>query len=330
MLVVRHVFALGFSFLLSFYLIPILIKAALQKGFLDNPDGKIKVHENPIPHFGGIAIYIGFVATLAITYPFENVILWLILGSTLLLFVGLIDDLKALRPLQKFGGQIIAVLCFLKGGFALKNSFFRDPFLPLNFFVSGFWMLSVINAFNLVDVMDGLSSTIALVAAMAFFVIALLFKLYTITLLLLSFIGALLAFFLYNKPPAKIYLGDAGAMFVGGFLSSVPFLFPWSSKAKNAYYVPVVILAIPLMEVFFLVIIRACKGIPFYQGSPHHFCLYLLKKGWRKKEVLLFTGVAGAFLSLSAIFFFQGCLSLLWIVSLGGVFFLCGVGLFFK
>lgn len=290
----RHCFAGLFSFLLTYYLIPLFIKAAHKSGLLDAPDGKIKVHDLPIPHFGGIAVFMSFIATLALSFPFKNVVLWLLLGSTLLLLLGLIDDLHVLKPSQKFIGQIVAVACFLKGGFSLKSVFFSSW---INILFSAFWMLSVINAFNLIDVMDGLSSTVALVAAVTFFFLAYVAGLHGLTLLLVTFIGALLAFFLYNKPPAKIYLGDAGAMFIGGFLASVPLLFNWSFHALNAVYAPVIILAIPLLEVTALVFIRSAKGIPFYQGSPHHFSIYLQNKGWSKSRVLLFSAGAGLVLS---------------------------------
>jgi UDP-GlcNAc:undecaprenyl-phosphate GlcNAc-1-phosphate transferase len=297
---VRHIFSFGFSFVLGFYIIPKLIESSRRFGIMDIPDGKIKCHQVPIPYLGGVAIYLSFIATLCITYPFENKIVWLLLGSTLLLLIGLIDDLHILTPARKFFGQIIATVCFLKGGFYLKTDFFSSFF---NFFISGFWMLSVINAFNLVDVMDGLSSLIALVASVSFFTIAITFKQYTVSLLLSAFIGAVSAFFIYNKPPAKIYMGDAGSMFLGGFLASIPLLFSWSKHSLDAYYAPVIILAVPLLEIFFLVVIRTGKGIPFYKGSPHHFSIYLINKGWSKFQVLIFTFVMCFLFSITAFLF---------------------------
>lgn len=297
---IRHVFSLGFSFFLSFYIIPKLIESSRKLGIMDVPDGKIKCHQAPIPYLGGVAIYLSFIATLCITYPFENKIVWLLLGVTLLLLIGLIDDLRVLTPARKFFGQMIATLCFLKGGFYLKTEFFSSF---LNFFISGFWMLSVINAFNLVDVMDGLSSLIAIVASVSFLIIALMFKQYSVSLLLTAFIGAVGAFFIYNKPPAKIYMGDAGSMFLGGFLAAVPLLFSWSRYSFDAYYAPVIILAVPLLEIFFLVVVRTYIGIPFYKGSPHHFSIYLIKKGWTKLNVLIFAFIMCVLFSLTSFIF---------------------------
>ena len=310
-LFIRHIFAAGFSFLFGFYLMPAIIKSSFRLGIMDIPDGKIKCHGAPIPYLGGLAIYLSFIATLCLVYPFENQVLWLLLGSTLLLLIGMIDDLKALRPGQKFLGQIVAVICFLKGGFWLKTEFMTSF---VNLFLSGFWMLSVINAFNLVDVMDGLAASIAIIATASFLIIALVFQQYAISLLLAAFLGAVLAFFFYNKPPAKIYMGDAGSMFLGGFLSAIPLLISWSSQSFDAYYTPIAILAIPLLEIFFLVVIRTWIGIPFYRGSPHHFSIYLQKKGWSKNKVLIFAAL------MALIFSAVGFLFLFELINLSGLF----------
>lgn len=317
---VRHMFALGFSFLIGIYIIPIIIKAAKKIGFMDAPDGKLKQHREPTPYLGGLAIYIAFITTLGLCFPFENQVLWLLLGTTLLLCVGLVDDLKVLKPNQKFFGQIIAVLCFLKGEFSLKTFYFSSF---LNIALSAFWMLSIINAFNLVDVMDGLASLLALLAACTFGIIAFFAGDYTTSLLITSFVGAVGAFFVFNKPQAKIYLGDAGSLFIGGFLSVMPLLFTWDRTLftwTNQYHylfivepfikplfelflIPCIILAIPILEICSLVCIRSWLGMPFYYGSPHHFSIYLQKAGWSRNRVLLFTVYMSLISSVSAVLF---------------------------
>ena len=319
----RHIFVMLAAFAFSFYLVPVLAETARKRAFLDIPDGKIKQHKKATPYLGGLAIYLSFITILALFYPFANNDLWLILGTTLLLFVGLIDDLNTLKPMQKFGGQILAVLCFLKGGFALKTHFFSKI---LNLASSGFWILAVVNAFNLVDVMDGLATILAIIAAASFFVIAIILKNYILSLLLATFLGALIGFFFHNKPPAKIYLGDAGSLFIGGFLATVPLLFPWSSIiykkvtipsfiVGNYFFevilialIPILLVGIPLLEVTSLIVIRMYHKIPFYTGSPHHFSFYLRKKGWGVRKILWFTGVKASILSVLAIMVLFGVL----------------------
>ncbi len=316
-LLIRHVFSFVFPFLLALYLLPILIKTAFKFNALDQPDSNVKKHEKPTPYLGGLAIYLPFIATLAIVYPFENHILWLILGITILLFTGFIDDFKILSPAQKFFGEFIAVVCFLKGGLSLKSNFFSQLF---NVVLSGFWMMLVINAYNLVDVMDGLSSLLAIFATTTFLIIALLIKEYTASLLILAFLGPLIAFFFYNKPPAKIYLGDCGSLFIGGFIAALPMIFPWSDFSWQAYYAPVVIVAIPLLEVSALIIIRTWMGIPFYRGTPHHFSIYLKNKGWSVKKILIFVSIMSLILSSVALLFLFGFINFQWLIRLGIIF----------
>jgi len=320
-MIIRHVVAFACSLAFGLYMVPVMIRAAKKLRMLDRPDGKIKVQKSPVPYFGGIAVFVAFISSLALVYPFGEQLLWFLLGTTLLLFVGLIDDFNALTPLQKLSGQIVATACFLKGGFALKSRFFSDY---INVFASGFWILSVVNAFNLVDVMDGLSTTLAIVSAGSFLVISIILKQFALSLLLTVFIGALFAFLVFNKPPAKIYLGDAGSLFVGGFIAATPLLFRWT-QVLNIYealpnfargslffetavsaMVPILIVGIPLLEVAALIVIRKSKGLPFYSGSPHHFACYLREKNWSEKKVLFFTFFISSFLSGFAILFMFG------------------------
>ncbi len=187
---------------------------------------------------------------------------------------------------------MVAAFCFLKGGFYLKELFLfsnESPWMILLWlFISFGWILSIINAFNLIDVMDGLATTVAICATTSFLILAYAFNLPSLVLLLCAFLGALLAFLRFNYPPASIYLGDAGSLFIGGFLGIVPFLFPWSSYQILGCFTPIVIFMIPLLEVGTLILIRSYRGIPFYQGSPDHFSIYLRRKGWSVRYILAF------------------------------------------
>lgn len=158
------------------------------------------------------------------------------------------------------------------------------PWMTMAF--SLLWIATIINAFNLVDVMDGLASLLAICATLSFGIIAAVTGQYTILYLLAPFVGALCAFFWYNKPKARIYLGDTGSLVIGGFLSVIPFLFNWGLYSPYGFVVPFILLAIPLLEVGTLIIVRTYKGIPFYRGSPDHFSIYLQQKGWSKNTIL--------------------------------------------
>lgn len=310
-------FSFIFSFLFALYLIPVVKKIAVHLNIMDIPDGRIKKHKEPTPYLGGVAVYLAFIVALALVFPFENHIFSFFVGVTLLLFIGFLDDLTPLLHYQKFAGQIIAALCFLRAGFYLKAHFFSHYWaVPLSFF----WILTMINAFNLVDVMDGLATTLASCATLSFLIMALYLQQPVVAILLSAFLGALVAFFWFNKPNAQIYLGDSGSLFIGGFLATVPFMLNWGEYNWYGYLTPLVVLAIPALEVTTLVIVRTYKGIPFYLASPDHFSIYLQKKGWGKWKILGYILCLSIVLFIGSFLFLQGTIHWVGLLAGGAIF----------
>lgn len=315
-LILHHLLGFFCAAAAGLYVIPLLISIAHKFGITDAPDGKLKQHKVATPYLGGLGVYVSFITALALVYPLQSRILWLVLGTTLLMFLGLIDDLVDVPPGQKFIGHIVAVSCFMKGGIWLRSSFFSYWFaIPLSFV----WMLTVINAFNLVDVMDGLSSVLALGSAVGFLCVALLAGQYEISLLMAIFGGAMAAFFYFNKRPARIYLGDCGSLFVGGFFAAAPLLVSWGTLHPFGFLVPPALLAVPLAEVVTLIVVRAHKRIPFYQGSPHHFAHYLLKKGWDTHQILFFVMTVCVASTLLCLLFLQHYIPVLYWPAIGSI-----------
>jgi len=324
--VTKLCFSFLFSFLFTYYFIPIFIKIAYAYNIVDVPDGNIKQHHAPTPYLGGAALYLGFLGTLAMVFPFDNQFFLFLVGSTLLFYIGLVDDLISLSPLQKFAGQAIAVICFLRAGFYLKSHIFYNPW---NIPISAFWMLLVINAFNLIDIMDGLAIVVAIFCAFNFLLIALFMTHAAIALLLAAMLGSFIAFFCFNKPRAQIYLGDAGSLFIGGLFSTVPFLFSWGNIDPFAYMIPIVVLAIPLLETCGLICIRTWKGIPFYQPSKDHFMHYLKRKGALEWHILLFVSVASTIIMCATLLFINQTIATTTLVAMGVIFLLSWIYVLF-
>ncbi|MGE0009659.1 MAG: glycosyltransferase family 4 protein [Candidatus Babeliales bacterium] len=315
---IRLLFGVLISFLITFYLIPLMQLIAKKHNIMDMPDGQIKLHKEPTPYLGGMAVYIGFLTALAFIFPFNNHMMLIVVGLTLLFFIGLIDDLIPLKAYQKFGGQALVAFCFLKAGFYLKTTFFLSNWWSMGF--SLLWIATVINAFNLVDVMDGLASTLAICATISFGVIAVISGQASVLLLLAPFLGSLLAFLWYNRPKAQIYLGDTGSLVIGGFLSVIPFLFNWGTYGPYGFLTPLIILAIPLLEVGTLIVVRTYKGIPFYNGSPDHFSIYLQQKKWTKIQILIYVALLSVVLCAASALVFLHILPWGGIVALGTLF----------
>ena len=273
------------AFAITAFFIPIFIKAALAFNIVDAPDGALKRHERVTPYLGGAALFCGFLVSLAFFAPMRSGFIYFILGCVGLVLLGLLDDIYVFSPLTKISGQFIAALLFVLSGAALNFSF-----LPLwfNLAATVFWYLSVINAFNLVDIMDGLCAVIGLCVTFALLIYALAQSNFFVIAILSSLFGALFAFFLYNKPPAKIYLGDSGSMLVGGVLAYSSSAIQWPGDYFS-FFMPLLALGFVIFELCSLVVVRSYKGIPFFRGSPDHFYHYLSKKQFTKHQILLFS-----------------------------------------
>ncbi|MCJ7663483.1 MAG: undecaprenyl/decaprenyl-phosphate alpha-N-acetylglucosaminyl 1-phosphate transferase [Desulfobacterales bacterium] len=275
-------FTFVFALILSLYLTPVMRRAALRFGIVDRPDGRLKKHKRPMPYLGGVAIYLSFLLALAFTFKFDQEVLGLLLAGTIVLLLGLIDDLGFLKTWVKFAGQLIAVLVLVKSGIFIKLVFLPAYVnIPLTFL----WLVGMINAFNIIDVMDGLSAGVAFFAAIAFFVVALLNGRMMIAIVAITLAGSLLGFLRYNFTPARIYMGDTGSMFLGLMLGAMATIGSYTEKDVLGFLAPVIILGIPIFDTCQVIVARCRKGVPFYQGSPDHYALLLRSTGLSVKGV---------------------------------------------
>jgi UDP-GlcNAc:undecaprenyl-phosphate GlcNAc-1-phosphate transferase len=283
------------SFILSLYLTPVMRKAALQFGIVDHPDGKLKKHKRPMPYLGGIAIYLAFLLALAfsLTPEFNKEVLGLLLAGTIVLLLGFIDDLGFLKTWVKFAGQLIAVLVLVKSGIFIKLVFLPTYVsIPLTFL----WLVGMSNAFNIIDVMDGLAAGVAFFASVAFFCVALLNGRLMIAIVAITLAGSLLGFLRYNFNPARIYMGDAGSMFLGLMIGAMAMIGSYTEKNFLGFLAPLVILGIPMFDTFQVMFARWRKGIPVVRGSPDHYALRLRAAGLSVQGVTLFSYGAAAIL----------------------------------
>jgi UDP-GlcNAc:undecaprenyl-phosphate GlcNAc-1-phosphate transferase len=271
-----YLFTFLLPLILSLYLTPVMCRAALQFGIVDQPDGKLKKHKKPMPYLGGIAIYLAFLLALAFSFQFDQEVLGLLLAGTIVLLLGFIDDLGFLKTWVKFAGQLIAVLVLVKSGIFIKLIFLPTYVsIPLTFL----WLVGMINAFNIIDVMDGLAAGVAFFASGAFFFVALLNGRIMIAIVAITLAGSLLGFIRYNFVPARIYMGDAGSMFLGLMLGALAMIGSYTEKNFLGFLAPLVILGIPIFDTLQVTVARLRKGIPFYRGSPDHYALLLRRTG---------------------------------------------------
>jgi UDP-GlcNAc:undecaprenyl-phosphate GlcNAc-1-phosphate transferase len=294
------------AFGLSAALVPVAGSLARRYGVIDDP-GPRKIHGRPTPRLGGVAVFAAFTAVVLIGYfevPILSRLPWvethlagpvamlqeayrvqgklmaLVLGAAIAFGVGLLDDLLGgrFRVGVKLAGQILAALVLVVGGI-------RTDFLvyePLNVAFTFVWVVGVTNAFNLLDNMDGLSAGVAFVASLVLLANAWLLGEFFISLVLVAFMGSLLGFLVYNWHPASIFLGDCGSLFIGFVLASLTILQRFVSHASSTYFpvlMPVLVLALPILDTATVVFIRLREGRPIYVGDSRHLSHRLVSLG---------------------------------------------------
>src|SRR5256884_6592872 len=181
-------------------------RAALQCNVVDRPDGRLKHQAEPAPYFGGLAVYVAFLISLALTLEFRQDVLGLVLGGTLMVMLGLIDDFGVLKPWPKLVGQLIAVFVLIRSGIRIEIAAFPD-WLDLSLTV--LWMIGIINAVNIIDVMDGLAGGVSVIACLWLFGVALVNHHTTVAVLLAALAGRPWGVRRFTLDPAGLHLGIA-------------------------------------------------------------------------------------------------------------------------
>jgi len=295
-------FTFAVAFLLALYLTPLMRKAALQFGIIDKPDGKLKNHDVPVAYLGGLAIYLSFLVSLALILSFDQEMLGILLAGTIIVVLGLIDDFGVLSPGVKLCGQSIAVLVLIRSGIYIKLGFI--PWY-VSFPLSYLWLIGITNAFNIIDVMDGLSAGVAFVCSLVIFVVGVLNDSMTIAIMAASLGGCLMGFLRYNFEPAKIYMGDTGSMFIGMMLGAFAMIGNYTTHNLVACISPVLILGVPIFDTFFVMYIRYLRGMSIISGSPDHFALRLRKWRFSTKQTVIASYGISLLLGCAALFIMQ-------------------------
>ena len=278
------------AFLFSVALVPLVRKMCLKEGYYDLP-GERKIHKNPIPRLGGVAIWLGTVFALITVvllqqeYPFGNSISAVLVGGTIMFLLGVVDDTYGLSAKFKFFVQIgAALVAFLLG---VQINYINVPFGDLHIMLGLFslpitilWIVGFSNAFNFIDGVDGLAGSLGVVSAVTLGIIALVIQPPLTTCTLLSFIlaGALMGFLVFNYNPAKIFMGDSGSLFTGFLLASLAVVGLMKSIAFTIF-LPLFVLVVPFFDICFATTRRLLKGKSPFSPDAEHLHHKLLKAG---------------------------------------------------
>jgi UDP-GlcNAc:undecaprenyl-phosphate GlcNAc-1-phosphate transferase len=310
----------------SLYGTPVAARAAIQFEIVDMPDGSLKNHRGPVPYLGGLAIYVSFLVALGLVFEFDRRVLGILLAGTIVVLLGLIDDFGVLGVGPKFAGQFVAAWVLVKSDIAIHIALFPEW---LSVVLSLLWIVGVANAFNIIDIMDGLSAGTALIAAIFLLVVSILNAQPAIAVLTAVLAGSLLGFLRYNYHPARIFMGDCGSLFLGMTLAALAMIGKYDRFNPIGYLSPLLILAIPLFDTAYVSALRILRGRSPFKGSPDHFALRLRAAGCSVPAAVKLTYIAGIVLGSLALWnlFLTEGQSIVLVIGAGGTMLLVGFGL---
>lgn len=301
------IFLLAFlSTFIALLITPFTIKLSAKLNALDQPN-KRKIHTLPIPTLGGLAIFISFMCGLIILRPTGEYHIAILCGAFIILLLGFFDDLYNLTAKAKFLIQTVAALVVVFGG-GLQAEFINLPFGGqvefgfLSTVITLLWIVGITNAINLVDGLDGLAAGISAIALFSIAGMALIMgNLYVMTMALILFFS-IIGFLPYNFHPAKIFMGDTGALFLG-YMIAVLSLLGFKNVTIVSFIIPIFILAVPIFDTLIAMVRRFVQKRPISSPDSSHLHHRLLKLGFTHRQTVLFIYALSGMFSLVAILF---------------------------
>jgi UDP-GlcNAc:undecaprenyl-phosphate GlcNAc-1-phosphate transferase len=313
------------SLFLTISMVPIMKSMAFKMNIVDVPNGR-KVHELPMPRSGGISMAIGFFVPVFLWLPRNNFVSAVILGSIVIVVSGIIDDIKNIRPREKFSAQIVAALIVIfYGGLKIKymGSFAPDGFvLPnsLSIALTLMAMVGITNAINLSDGLDGLAGGISMLSFVCIGFLAYKNGNAIIAIMSVAIAGAILGFLRYNTHPATIFMGDAGSQLLG-FLSVTFALTLTQSNTPYGPALPLLLIGFPILDTLTVMLTRIARGISPFKADKQHFHHRLMRLGLYHSEavfgIYMFQAV---FISAAVVFrYYSDWVNLLFFLFFSGL-----------
>ncbi|WP_053954742.1 glycosyltransferase family 4 protein [Inediibacterium massiliense] len=287
----------------SFLMTPLAKKLACKIGAIDIPKDDRRVHKQPIPRMGGLAIYFGFMISVLMNLPvIDKPMIGMFIGGTFIVLMGIVDDLRPLSAKTKLMGQIVSALilvyCGLRIGM-LNIPFIKEPIVfPIwaSIMITIFWVVGITNTLNLIDGLDGLAAGVASIAGASLFYVAIVNGRDITPLMTMAIVGACIGFLPYNFNPAKIFMGDTGSLFLGYMLAAISIHGAVKGATAIATVIPVLALGLPIFDTTFAILRRMINGRPIMEPDKGHLHHKLLATGMgQKRTVLVLYGISAIF-----------------------------------
>jgi len=321
------------SFIISFTVTPFARRLAIKTNALDVPDDERRMHTEPMPLLGGLAIFIAttivillvklvflplvlnYLEANTINYNRDEIVMGMqklnavLVGGVLIFIVGLLDDYNSMKPWVKFLCQIscagVVYLMGIRVDLVFGHNFSADSTvnMVLSIFITIIWIVGITNTINLIDGLDGLAAGVALIASISIGYTAYIHGMYAVTLSMLALAGASLGFLPFNFHPAKIFMGDSGSLYIGFTLATISIIGPVKSATIVATIVPVLVLGLPIFDVFFAILRRLINKKPIMVADKAHLHHRLIASGMSvTRAVFMLYGIS-AIMGIAAIVF---------------------------
>lgn len=315
--IIEYVLSFFIAFIIAFFTTPLVRKIAFKIGAVDVPRDTRRVHKKPIPRLGGLAIFAGFIVAVLFTnisrildtgILFEDYrVVGLLIGTIIIVVVGIIDDIKPLKAWVKLIFQIIAALIVVKSGIRIEE--ISNPFSPTGMTFLGMlstpitvvWIVGITNAINFIDGLDGLAAGVASIASLSLLFISIFDEQTGAVFLTAALAGAALGFLPFNFNPAKIFMGDTGSTFLGFALASISVMGLVKSYAAIAVAVPLLVLGLPIFDTAFAILRRLFNGKSIMEADRGHLHHKLIDMGFTQKQTVVTLYIISAFLGICAV-----------------------------
>ena len=297
------------AFLVAFGTTPIVKSFAQKVGAMDNPGEARRIHTHPIPRMGGMAIFLGFLISVVLFAEISKPVQGILIGCIIIVATGILDDIINLRWWIKLAAQIVAAVIAVAHGVMIEGIMNPNVFAAENTLLIGYlsipvtlvWIVGVTNAVNLIDGLDGLACGVSAISSVTMLTVALMVAEPNIALLLAALAGGCLGFIPYNLNPAKIFMGDTGALLLGYVLATVSILGLFKFYAVMTVLVPVMALALPLFDTIFAIIRRVLKGQSPMTPDRGHLHHRLIDHGLSQKQAVAVLYSLSAMMGLTAV-----------------------------
>lgn len=310
---------------------PFAVWIAPKIGVMDIPKDNRRVHNKPMPRFGGAAIYLGMMVSLAVFTVHARGVTAIMLGCTMMYALGLADDMKNLRPSVKFAGQaVIATIVFFLGvritfvRITIVELFFgSDPLMfggVIDYVVTVLWLVAITNSVNLIDGLDGLAAGISAISALCIAYVAYIHGYVVPTMVMMAIAGSAIGFLPFNFHPAKIFMGDAGSQLLGFAIAAFSVTGTVKSATIMVVLMPALVLGLPIFDTIMAIIRRTSRHQSIGTADKEHLHHRIMRAGFgQRRAVLLMYSVSGVMGTVAVLYsrgLYVECLGLLAVVAM--------------